>query len=127
MQILKLGKKRNEYTDSKNNGVVIEKLKPEYKIVEEYWVNPFAQVTIARTTSEGYEYFVKETELTAEESEAREKLVSIISKELEAPEELESDVLSYIFSEAQKAAQRYKRSLGKFSENSWRKILYYVV
>ena len=127
MVTLGFWKKKKEDSTPKKSGLLIEKLEPGSEIVEEYLVNPFAKVSIVKTKSEGYNYFVQEAALNAEEQEACEKLKSILSKELEAPEELESDVLSYILSESKKVAQKYKKSLGEFNETSWRNIFYHVV
>ena len=127
MVTLGFWKKKKEDATPKKSGLLIEKLEPGSEVVEEYLVNPFAKVSIVKSESEGYKYFVQEATLNAEEREACEKLKSILSKELEAPEELESDVLSYILSESKKVAQKYKKSLGEFNETSWRNIFYHVV
>ena len=122
-----LGFRKKKDSTPKTSGLLIEKLEPDIEIVEEYLVNPFAKVFIVEAESEGYKYFVQETTLNPEEQEACDKLKSILSKELEAPEELESDVLSYILTESEKVAQKYKKSLGEFNETSWRNIFYHVV
>ena len=112
------------------NGVIVQELKPEYKVVEEYWVQePFAKVFIV-TSPElgvGYHYFVEEVKLGEEEKEAHGKLAAILSKELEAPESLEVDAQSYVLSEADRIAIKYKRSLKKLNGESLGKIFYYVV
>jgi len=112
------------------NGVFVQELKPEYKIVEEYWVQePFAKVYIV-TSPElgvGHHYFVEEVKLNGDEGEAHRRLVAILSKELQAPESLEVDASSYVLNEAKRIALKYRRSLKKFNEESLEKIFYYVV
>ncbi len=112
------------------NGVFVQELKPEYEVVEEYWVQePFAKVYIV-TSPElgvGYHYFIGEVKLNGDEAEAQKRLVSVLSKELQAPESLEVDAASYVLSEAKRIALKYKRSLKKFNQESLEKIFYYVV
>lgn len=124
---------RSPKGDSKektNIGVVSRPLKPNYKVVESYWVhNPFAKVNIVSSPEfgGGYQYFVEEVELSEEEREAHDKLFAILSKELKPPESLEVDLSSYVLGEAKRIASKYRRSLGKFNEESWERIFYYVV
>jgi len=59
------GKKKKEDATPKTSGLLIEKLEPGSKIVEEYLVNPFARVSIVKSESEGYKYFVQEATLNA--------------------------------------------------------------
>ncbi|MEM2110811.1 MAG: type II/IV secretion system ATPase subunit [Candidatus Bathyarchaeia archaeon] len=116
--------------ETKNIGIFVQELKPEYKIIEEYWVQePFAKVFIV-TSPElgvGHHYFVQEVKLNPEEKEAHRKLVDILSKELQAPESLDVDAASYVLSETKRIAIKYKRSLKRFDEKSLEKIFYYVV
>jgi flagellar protein FlaI len=112
------------------NGVFVQELKPEYHIVNEYWVQePFAKVCIVMSPelSVGHHYFVEEVKLTGEEEEAHRRLVAILSKELEAPESLDIEASAYVLSEAKRIALKYKRSLKKFDAESLEKIFYYVV
>ncbi|MFQ6094807.1 MAG: type II/IV secretion system ATPase subunit [Candidatus Bathyarchaeia archaeon] len=98
-----------------------------YRVLEDYWIsNPLARVKII-SSGEQIQYIVKETKLGPKEKEAHEKLVSLLTKELVPPETMDFDVSSYILSEAKRLAVKYKRSLGKFDEKSWKKIFYYVV
>ena len=99
-------------------------------VVESYWVhNPFAKVDIVSPPGSrgNFQYFVKETPLDEEERKAHDRLVAILNKELNPPETIETDVSTYVLTEAKRTVEKYKRSLGKFSEESWDKIFYYVV
>jgi flagellar protein FlaI len=98
-----------------------------FRVLETYSIsNPLAQVKIV-SSGEQIKYLVEETKLEPLENEAREKLASLLTKELVPPEDMDYDIVSYIISEAKRLALKYKRSLGKFEEKSWKKIFYYVV
>ncbi|MEM2402044.1 MAG: protein kinase, partial [Candidatus Bathyarchaeia archaeon] len=96
--------------------VLIQELKPEYTVIDEYWVQePFAKVYIvmAPELGVGYHYFVDEVKLSPAEKEAHEKLISIISKELQAPETLDVDAAQYVLEEAKRLTLKYRRSIAK--------------
>ena len=99
-------------------------------MVEKYWVHsPFARVNIVHSpgSKAGCQYFVEEVELSPAEERAHRRLVAILGKELESPESLKVDASSYVLSEAKRIASKYRRSLGKFSPESWDRVFYYVV
>jgi len=98
-----------------------------YRLVESYWVhNPLAKVNIISVNGK-MQYVAEEVKLNPEEEEAYKNLKSFITRELSPPETLDVDLETYILSEAKRLAKKYKRSLGKFSEDSWEKIYYYVI
>jgi len=111
--------------------VLIQEFKPEYTVIDEYWVQePFAKVYIvmAPELGVGYHYFVDEVKLSPVEKEAHEKLVSIISKELQAPETLDVDAAQYVLEEAKRLTLKYRRSIAKkLTKESLEKVYYYVV
>ncbi|RJS89987.1 protein kinase [Candidatus Bathyarchaeota archaeon] len=126
----KAEKKAREKGPRIDQGVLIRKLEEDYQVVDSYPVhNPLAVVKIVRSPKlgAGYHYFVEEAPLNERERRTYEKLVSILSRELQPPEDWDVDVRAYIMKEALRIAGRYKRSLGKFKEESWKKIFYYVV
>ena len=105
-----------------DQGVMIQRLEDDDKVIESYAIHdPLAQIKIARSPrlGPGYHYFVDEALLTNTERRAYEKLVSILSKELEPPEDWEIDTKTYIMKETMRIAGKYKRSLGRFNEDSW--------
>jgi len=113
-----------------STGVVTRKPQPGCKVIESYWVhNPFAKVNIIRSpgSGAGCQYFVEEVELSPKEERSHQRLVAILGKELESPENLKVDASSYVLSEAKRIASKYRRSLGKFSPESWDRVFYYVV
>ncbi|MFB0543348.1 MAG: type II/IV secretion system ATPase subunit, partial [Candidatus Bathyarchaeia archaeon] len=113
-----------------DQGVMIQRLEEDYEVVETYIIhNPLAKVKIVRSPKlgAGYHYFVEETPLNKEEERAYEKLVSVLSKELQPPDEWEVDPKGYLTQEALRIAGKYKRALGKFDDDAWKKIFYYVV
>lgn len=98
-----------------------------YKVIESYWIsNPLAKVNIVSIDNQ-IQYVAEEAKLDPNESKAREKLTSLLVKELIPPESADVDTASYILGEAKRLSKKYKRSLGKFDEKSWEKIFYYVV
>lgn len=126
----KKGRKgKKEVVEETKKVVLIRELKPDYKIVETYWVHdPFAKVNIVTSPEfSGYQYFVEETKLTEEEKKAQDRLIAILGKELEPPESIDFNASSYVLSEAKRIVTKYRRSLEKFTPESWGKIFYYVV
>ena len=104
-----------------------EKKPARYKLIESYWIhNPLAKVNIVSVKGK-MRYIAEEAELNPKEEEAYKKLLSFITKELSPPETLDVDLDAYILSEAKRLTKKYRRSLGKFSEESWEKIYYYVI
>jgi len=123
-------KRYKEKKGKPEKGIAVRKLTPEYVVIEKYWVhNPFARVNIVRSpgSGAGCQYFVEEVELSPAEEKAHRRLVAILGKELESPENLKVDASTYVLSEAKRIASRYRRSLGKFSPESWERVFYYVV
>ena len=113
-----------------DKGVSVEKLKRSYRVVEEYPVhNPHARVKIVKAPKlgEGTHYFVDETPLDAEEYDTFRKIVGVLSKELDPPENPDLTPEEYVYEQAERIAEKYHRSLGQFTGRSWRKIFYYVV
>jgi len=104
-----------------------KKKRRSYRLVESYWIhNPLAKVNIISVKGK-MQYIAEEVKLDPKEEEAYKKLKSLLTKELSPPETLNMDLDMYILSEAKRLAKKYKRSLGKFSEDSWEKIYYYVI
>jgi len=116
-----------EYTDE--DVVYFLPLKPEYKVVDEYWVvEPFAKVKIVSIPQLGGQlaYFVEEAQLTPQERKVVEKLIDILSVEMKPPATIEEDVKNYVLKEAKRLLEKYKRAFRGLSEESWDKIIYYV-
>jgi len=125
-----MGFLKNKNNVEEKKDIIVHPREPSFKVVESYWVhNPFAKVNIlSLPESKGsFQYFVEEAPLDKKEEKAHERLVTILNKELKPPETIETDVSIYVLNEAKRIANKYKRSLGKFSEESWEKIFYYVV
>jgi len=104
-----------------------KKRRNSYRLIESYWIhNPLAKVNIVSVKGK-MRYIAEEAKLDSKEEEAYRKLKSLLTKELSPPETLNMDLDMYILSEAKRLAKKYRRSLGKFSEDSWEKIYYYVI
>jgi len=98
-----------------------------YRVIESYWVhNSLARVNIVSIGGKMH-YLAEEEKLSPEETKTYERLKSLITRELSPPETLDVDLDEYILSEAKRLAKKYRRSLGKFTEESWEKIYYYVI
>ncbi len=110
--------------------VIISKFKPHFEVVHEYWVNePYANIKIVASEElgEGNHYYVNEVELTEEQFKTYETIVRILSKEFKSPQGEHIDPRDYVFEQAEIIAEKYHRSLGKFTMEEWDQIFYYVV
>jgi archaeal flagellar protein FlaI len=106
------------------------KVKPEYKIIDEYKVNPpnsKVKIVSSPELGEGLYYFVEEVELTQEQYDTYQKIVRILSKEFTSPTEEHIDPTEYVYEQAEVIAEKYHKSLGKFTIEQWDSIFYYVV
>jgi flagellar protein FlaI len=110
--------------------VVISKCKPHFEVIHEYWVNePYANIKIVTSDElgEGNHYYVNEAELTEIQFKTYETIVRILSKEFRSPQGEHIDPRDYVFEQAEIIAEKYHRSLGKFTMEEWDQIFYYVV
>ena len=122
-------KKRKSEEEKVKEKVTYLPFKPEYELIDEYWVvKPFAKVKIGAIPELGGQvmYFVEEVKLSPEEKKVLDKLIDILSVELEPPESFEIDVREHVKNEARRLLQKYRRAFRKLSEESWEKIVYYV-
>ncbi len=119
-----------------DKGVSIKKLRGSYPFilsintVEEYLItNPLARVKIVQSPNlgEGLHYITEEERLDEREYAAFRRIMGIINKELEPPENRDISLEEYVLKRARGVAFRYRRSLGMFTDVSWQKIFYYVV
>jgi len=124
------GKKRVEEIIKgiiKREPITILPLKPTYTIIETYYVyEPFAKVNIVSIPEKGgmLGYYVEEFTLSMDEQEILEKLVDILTEELEPAESIE-DLKSYVAREVIRLANKY-RSVFNLTGSRRAKILYYV-
>jgi archaeal flagellar protein FlaI len=110
--------------------VDIEKVKPEFKIIDEYEVNrPNSRIKIVTSPEigEGLHYYVEEVQLNEEQHETYQKIVRILSKEFTSPSGEHVDPTEYVYEQAEIIAEKYHKSLGKFTIEEWDSIFYYVV
>jgi len=131
MEILGRFKKRiHEDRIKVDKGVNIFEAKPEYEIITEYFIekpNSKIKILVSQELGEGLHYYVEEAPLSSEQYGTYEKIVRILSKEFESPTEEHVDPKEYVFEQAEIIAEKYHRSLGKFSMEQWDQIFYYVV
>lgn len=102
---------------------------PEGQLIESYWIKePFARVHIVTIPERGgsYGYFIEETQLKLEEKKALNKLLSILGKELEPPETSDVDAKMHIINESRRLMKKYRSTLGRIDEESWKKLEYYI-
>lgn len=113
-----------------DKGVDILEAKPDYEVITEYFIEkPNSKIKILSSPElgEGLHYYVEEAPLSTEQYETYEKIVRILSKEFESPTEEHVDPKDYVFEQAEIIAEKYHRSLGKFSMEQWDQVFYYVV
>ena len=122
-------KKKGKEEEEEKEPIIYLPLKKEYNVIDEYWVaEPYAKVVIAEIPELGNQrvYFAQEVQLTPNERKAVDKLIDILSVELEPPESFEVDIRKHVIEEARRLAEKYKRSIKGVTEESWGKILYYI-
>ena len=115
-------------TAALKEGVELLPVKEGWKVVEEYWVvEPYAKVKIVEIPELGGQkaYYAEEVQLTEGERRAVDKLIDILSVELEPPASFETDVRQHILEQARRLAEKY-RSAVRVPKASWGKVLYYV-
>lgn len=107
--------------------VVFKKLPQDTQTTETYAIQPpYSKVTITSLPElgGGKAYYIEEVELTEKEKEIQQKLLDIISKELEPPK-TEMDPKTHVANEARRLARKYGYTK-KIDEDSWSKIRYYL-
>jgi flagellar protein FlaI len=124
--------KLKENSTPKLMDVGVKRLEPNesFEIVESYYLKePHSEVNIYWDPDDGagYHYYVDEVKLDEEELKVYDKLIKIISKELEPPADLEVDPYIYVKEQAQILGEKYKRSLGKLEDYQWDSVLYYLI
>ncbi len=131
MGLLDRFRKRDEEPEIKiDPGVEISKLSRKYKVVEDYHVHkPIAKIKIVKSPSlgEGLHYFADEVPLSDEEYKSFKKIMKILSKEMDAPTDMDMSPEDYIFDQAGRVAEKYYRALGQFTPAGWKKLFYYIV
>jgi len=113
-----------------DKGVDILEVKPDFEILAEYFAQePHSKIKILSSPNlgEGLHYYVDEVPLSPEQYETYEKIVRILSKEFRSPTEEHIDPKEYVFVQAEIIAEKYHRSLGRFTLEKWDQIFYYVV
>jgi flagellar protein FlaI len=116
--------------EEKIQPVHIGKVKPEYKLIDEYEVNePNSRVKIvtSQELGEGLHYFIEEVDLNDTQWETYQKIVRILSKEFTSPTGEHIDPIEYVYEQAEIIAEKYHKSLGKFTIEQWDSVFYYVV
>jgi len=110
--------------------VLVEPVQPGFKVHDEYFVNqPHSWVKIVSSPQlgEGLHYYVEETPLTPAQRDTYTRIVKILSKEFTSPTDDQIDPAEYVCEQAEMIAERYHRSLGKFTQEQWDTIFYYVL
>ena len=116
--------------EEETEGVHVQEIKPGYKVIDEYEVfAPHSRVKIVSSPElgEGIHYFIEEAPLSEMQLDTYGKIVNILSKEFTSPKGERIDPKEYIYEQAEIIAERYHRSLGKFTIAEWDRVFYYVV
>ncbi len=109
---------------------MIQEVKPDFNVIDEYIVRePHSRVKIVTASSlgEGKHYFFEEAPISDEHHQTYEKIVNILSKEFTSPKGEHIDPKEYVYEQAEIIAEKYHRTLGKFTIEEWDRIFYYVV
>ncbi|MEM2094865.1 MAG: type II/IV secretion system ATPase subunit [Candidatus Bathyarchaeia archaeon] len=128
--LAKHGQKEEELPFAIDEGVSVQPYKEKYTVVEEYKLdNPFATIRIVSSPElgEGNHYFVVESPLEPKEYEAYNRVVGILSKELEPPTDEEVTPEAYVKEQTELLFARYKNSLKNITDEGLQKIMYYVL
>ena len=107
--------------------ITLKKLPEDAQITETYPVSPpNSEVTIASLPElgGGNAYYIKETPLSENEKEIHQKLIQILSKEIEPPKTGINAKL-HVVNEAHRVAKKYGLSK-KIAESSWSVLEYYL-
>ena len=129
MKLFKIGGKKEKPIKEAKIPYVFKQIFPHYEVIETYWIKePFCRINIVKIPELGgvYAYYVDEVTLDKDERIAKEKLIDILSAEIAPPEGEEKDVREHVVEEAKRLAAKYRWTLGKFSEETWAKIIYHV-
>jgi len=113
-----------------DKGVFTQGFKESYQVLEEYrFDNPYATVKIvnAPELGEGNYYFVDEIPLNPSEQDVYNKIVGILSRELEPPKDENVNPEAYVSEQAKNLVDRYRRSFKDLEEENLNTVLYYVV
>ncbi len=116
--------------EEETEGVHVQEIKPGYKVIDEYEVfAPHSRVKIVSSPElgESIHYFIEEAPLSEMQLDTYGKIVNILSKEFTSPKGERIDPKEYIYEQAEIIAERYHRSLGKFTIEEWDRVFYYVV
>jgi hypothetical protein len=122
-------KKKAAEAPKEEDKVVLLPVQDTYRVIDEYWVvEPFAKVKIVEIPEAGNQraYFVEEVQLTKTERKALEKLIDILSVELEPPVSFDLELRQHIISEARRLAEKYRSVARGLSKESWQKVIYYI-
>src|SRR4030042_6068014 len=90
-----------------------------FEKVDEYYINePYSKINIfkSKDLSEELYYYSIEDPLNDTENDTYEKLMKIMSKELEPPTEEGISPRKYVLEQAENLVKKYERSLGKYDE-----------
>ena len=126
----KVFKRKEKPQPGPSEGVHIDKLRKGFTVVEDYYVHkPFARIKIVKSRSlgAGLYYFVDESPMSEEENESYNKIMGILSKEMEPPKDDSLTPAEYVQEQAEIIAEKYYRALGGHSRGGWNKIFYYAV
>ncbi|ABL77848.1 type II/IV secretion system ATPase subunit [Thermofilum pendens] len=118
-----------ETSEKKEEPVVLLPVQESYRVIDEYWVvEPFAKVKIVEIPEAGNQraYFVEEVQLSEAERKAVNKLIDILSVELEPPASFDVELREHVVAEARRLAEKYRSAVRGLSEESWKKVIYYI-
>jgi flagellar protein FlaI len=108
---------------------LIEPMPTSAQVINQYWIKePFAGVTVARLpeSENSFQYFVQEKLLTLREQEILNKIIDIVSVEINPSAlEKEEDVRTALMSEASRIMKKYSEKFRALSNKQIRDKIFY--
>lgn len=117
--------------EEEEEGYIIEKIPESAEIVERYWIKkPFARVTIARLPEKGgaIKYFAEEVPLRPNEKKLLNKIVNIVTSEIDPTKFTEEnvDIREALVRDAEKILKKYEKKFKIRGKDSKQRLLYYI-
>jgi flagellar protein FlaI len=126
----KVFKRKEKPQPGPNEGVRIDKMNRGFKVIEDYYVHkPFARIKIVKSSAlgAGLYYYIDESPMSEEEEDSYNKIMGILSKEMNPPKDDFVTPTTYVQEQAEVIAEKYYRALGGHTMSGWKKIFYYAV
>ena len=121
------GKKKTEVEEI---GYVTEAIPETAEVIEWYWVSePYGKVVITRLPEAGgtIKYFVQEVPLKTREKKVLNKIVDVVTAEINPAEfKEENDIKNALINMTEKLIKKYEKKFRVYKKATRKKLLYYI-